>query len=287
MPNYLKFWGTRGSSSVSGENYREFGGNTSCLEICYEGRHVVIDAGTGILPLGKVLKKENVKEMDLFFSHAHWDHIIGLPFFDPIYDPEMKITIWSLENQKRPYHELLEEVFSWEFFPVKFKDLKSKIELRCMHFQKPVQLGNFTIESHKANHPSATCCFKFHFSRQKIAYVTDNELLPKFHGDIETVSPNETFGGILDFLKDCDIVIHECQYFPEEYTLKEGWGHSSVNNAAALMRHLKPPRWIIVHHDPGHSDKDLHRLRDLAEQLLKGYGVKVELLGDGAVLNLK
>ncbi len=142
MSKYLKFWGTRGSCPVSGESYGKFGGNTSCLEISYDDAHLIIDAGTGIRPLGEEISKRK-KPIHIFLSHTHWDHLVGLPFFDPLYETHAEITIWAPSENGKNCREIMEELLSVEFFPVAVEELKAKLHFHNIEEKKPIRIGPF------------------------------------------------------------------------------------------------------------------------------------------------
>lgn len=250
MANYLKFWGTRGSCPVSGPEYGEFGGNTPSLELHYEDTLIIFDAGTGIRPLGITLKE--VQKIDIFLSHFHWDHIVGFPFFEPIYEKGKEVTIWGPDTKHRTSKDLFSQLLGGEFFPIHIDQIQAKLNFKTITPGKPIQIGPITLDFHPANHPNHTVCFKIKTPKETIGYVTDNEI------DLEK---QESF---ISFFKGVDIFIHEAQYFPKEYEQKKGWGHSSLNNTIRLVDLVSPKRWIVTHYDPKHSDESLHNLENLA-----------------------
>lgn len=254
---YLKFWGTRGSCPTSGPEYIHFGGNTSCMEMLYENVHIIFDAGTGIRPLGKAFIKDNIKKTDLFISHTHWDHILGFPFFDPVYLSDASITIWTPPSVGRPSKELFNELLAPEFFPLQLSELKAKLQFKTFDDHSPIHMGPITLTFHKVNHPGAAYCFKIQTPHQTIGYTTDNEL-------IEPFGPQEH--SLIEFYRGCDLLIHEAQYFSEEYAKKKGWGHSSLFGAMKFVERTEAKRWLVCHHDPAHTDADLMRLAKLALQ---------------------
>ena len=264
---FLKFWGTRGSCPVSGPGYKRYGGNTCCLEVCYGDSHLVIDAGTGIRPLGEILSR---KKIDLFFGHTHWDHIIGLPFFDPLYQAGVEIIIWSPESEKS-CKEIFRSIFSSELFPVSFEEIYARIDFRTTHPKTPVSLGELSIDFHATHHPGGAFCFKIKTPRQTIGYVTDNEIFRGYHGSPEIVPAEivEPSLSLIDFLSECDLLIHEAQYSAEEYLDKEGWGHSSIENTALLIEKTKISNWLVTHHDPKHEDRKLNLAAKQAKKFLR------------------
>jgi len=284
MSKYLKFWGTRGSCPVSGGEFAEFGGNTSCLEVSYEGSHFIIDAGTGIRPLGaEILKKR--KKILLILSHTHWDHVMGFPFFAPLYDKDSEIDIWSPSENKKSCKVIFGELMSAEFFPVGLEQLKAKIQFHSIEFETPIRVGPLTIHFYRAHHPSLAYAFKIETPHQTIGYASDNEMCKGYHGDLSH-APEDP--GLVSFFSKIDFLIHEAQYFPEEYRKKVGWGHSSTLNAISLIQKTRVRKWLVVHHDPQHTDADLHRLAQYTQKTLQENRIPCEAqwIGDGRVFPL-
>jgi phosphoribosyl 1,2-cyclic phosphodiesterase len=270
MKKELKFWGTRGSCAVSGPQFSRFGGNTSCLEVRYEESLLILDAGTGILPLGKTLKEN--KKIDLFLSHFHWDHIIGFPFFEPLYHQDTHITIWAPQGHKKTIQELFQQLLAEEFFPIKLAELRAKLEFRPIQENHPFQTGPIRLDFHKVHHPGLTYGFKIHTPHQIIGYVTDDEI------------QLERSQALIDFYRGCDLLIHEAQYLPSEYVQKKGWGHTSLPEAIRFINAVKPGKWLVTHHDPSHTDEDLLSMQKEAQK--NQLCCPVEWIGDGYVLNL-
>ncbi len=259
-PLALTFWGTRGSHSISGPEFERFGGNTSCLEILHEKDRIIIDAGTGIHELGKKLRQEKVKKIDILISHTHLDHIIGFPFFEPIYDKEVKITVWGPVGFELSLQKIFESMLSPSFFPIGLNEISAQLEFKELNTEK-IAIGSFTVHSCYTYHPGATLGFRIDTPNHKIGYVTDNELFLGHVEDPSSLNPDHPHflphKDLYQFLKPCDTIVHEAQYFDFEYEAKVGWGHSCISNATSFLRHTNAKRWIVTHHDPNHTDKDL------------------------------
>ena len=287
----LTFWGTRGSCPVSGPEYQYFGGNTSCLEIRYENTHIIIDAGTGIRPLGEALVKQKKGPIHLFLSHTHWDHLIGFPFFKPLDEPDREITIWSPVGLWRSTKELFNQLLAPEFFPVRLSQIKAMVTFRSIEEKTPLQMGPITLDFHKTRHNGITFCFKIKTAHQTIGYVTDNEIFHGYQGVLDQIPQSilELDQSLIDFLSECDLLIHEAQYITKEYGGKIDWGHASLSNTIALIKITKIKHWIVSHHDPKHTDEDLKKLEKSASELLDKYKIdcKVQWIGDGFELSLK
>jgi phosphoribosyl 1,2-cyclic phosphodiesterase/ActR/RegA family two-component response regulator len=275
--SYIKFWGTRGSIPVSGSEYVRFGGNTICAEICYGKDRIIIDSGTGIRPLGSHLLNTSSKEFHLFLGHTHWDHITGFPFFYPIYDPEATVHIWAPVGFEKSTKELFTDIFAYAFFPVRLDEIKANLLFHDLRINGPVSIGNIQVEVAYAFHPGATFCFKITVGNKSFGYVTDNEMLMGYHGNPKDLAKGNPYlspyRSLIDFFQNCQFLVHEAQYSPIEYRTKVGWGHSSISNAAVLIREAGIKEWIITHHDPMHTDLDL----------LKKDQLQLDILEDGQI----
>lgn len=272
-PNsYIRFWGTRGSNSVSGHEFIRFGGNTSCLEVRHGEDLIIFDAGTGILPLGKELAKTKCKTFHIFLSHTHWDHITGFPFFEPVYDPEVQVVIWSPVGFEKSTKELFTEMLAYAYFPVRLEDIRAKISFNDLRDGHPVSIGDITVDSTYAFHPGSTLCFKIHVAGKTYVYATDNELFLGYHGNPNAVGKDhplaQSHQSLIEFFSGCDTWIHEAQYTPLEYQRRVGWGHSSISNAVIMCRFAGIEEWIVTHHDPKHTDELLLEKLELHKDIL-------------------
>jgi CheY-like chemotaxis protein len=262
--SYIKFWGTRGSNPVSGPDYVRLGGNTSCLEIRHGHDLIIVDAGTGIRPLGSIIDPNRPKHIHLLISHTHWDHLAGFPFFNPIYDPDCTITIMTPIGFEKTTRELFTEMLAHAYFPVRLNDIQATLIFKDIHEGVPFSIGHIDVNTHYAYHPGATLCFKFSIdNKSSFGYATDNEFLMGYHGNPHQIGKSHPlispYRSMIKFFSGCDFLVHEAQYTPIEYQRKVGWGHSSITNAAALILQTEIHEWIVTHHDPKHTDEDLLR----------------------------
>lgn len=286
--SYLKFWGTRGSNPVSGADYITFGGNTSCLEIRQGEDLIIIDAGTGIRPLGETLCNE--KTLHLFLSHTHWDHVTGFPFLQPLFNADCKVIIYSPVGFEKSTQELFTEMLAYAYFPVRLDDIKANLVFNDLRDHSPVSIGNVTIDSHYAYHPGSTLCFRIHMGDKTIGYATDNEMFLGYHGNPNSLGHDspliQAHASIIHFFEECDLFIHEAQYTPLEYQKRVGWGHSSISNASILAKYCKAKEWIVTHHDPKHSDADLHEKLQLHKDILADCHIPctVQMAYDGMII---
>lgn len=290
--SYLKFWGTRGSNPVAGIEYMHFGGNTPCLEVRNGEDLLIIDAGSGIRALGQDLGTQANIDLNILISHTHWDHLLGFPFFFPLYQPKRKICIFSPAGFEKNTSELFSDMLAYSYFPVAIDDIQSNLTFKNAKDSEVLTFGSITVSTHYAFHPGSTLCFKLQIGEKKIGYVTDNEFLLGCHLHPSKVEHQEDlftpYSSLIHFLKECDILIHEAQYTQEEYLSKEGWGHSSVYNACMLIKKANIKHWIVTHHDPKHSDDFLFEKEKFHREVLKElkHHCKVEFAYDGMILSL-
>lgn len=290
--NYFKFWGTRGSISVSGGEYTKFGGNTSCFELRYGKDLIIIDSGTGIRALGDKLIDERAHNIHLFISHTHQDHVLGFPFFKPLYFDQTQMHIYSPIGYEKHTKNLFTDMLAYSFFPVPLEQMQANIKFVDICDGDKIKVGNLTISMCYTYHPGATVGFKIKTPKQTIGYITDNEFLVGFHGHPNEITENhpilENHLNIINFLSDCDIIVHEAQYFPKEYLSRIGWGHSSMVNASILFKFIKCPSWIITHHDPRHTDQDLNYKAELHRKILSDAEIytHIRYAYDGMVIQI-
>lgn len=245
----LKLWGVRGSIPTPDAQNLGYGGNTSCIEIRLPNDDLVIfDAGSGIRNLGTQLQiapAPNSKQpVHLFFTHFHWDHIQGLPFFGPLYDPARSIRLYSA-----CYSGCLGDALAGQmadpYFPVKFDQAASKRKFVDLGAD-PIQIGNLTVQSFELNHPQGASGYRIESNGAVIVYATDRE-----HG-------HPRLDGVMrEFAYNADILIHDAQYTPEEYPRFKGWGHSTWKEAVNIAREVNVKQLILFHHDPSRDDQKL------------------------------
>lgn len=263
LDHYIRFWGTRGSTPVSGPEYYRFGGNTSCLEVRQGDDLIIIDAGTGIRPLGLELMRSKPKHIHIFISHYHWDHILGFPFFAPIFEQDCEISIWAPVGFDQTAEEIFHEILAPAFFPIRLDEILAKVHFNELRDLQRVVIGEIAVEVCHTYHPSATFGFKITTGGESFGYVTDNEIAMGYHGSPKEITRDhpvmEPHEQMIKFFKGCDLMIHEGQYSPQEYKRKSGWGHSSIANASLLIKYIEAKRWYVTHHDPNHTDEDLQK----------------------------
>lgn len=270
--NRFAIWGCRGSTPTPGAKFLKHGGNTSCFCVTYGDEQFIFDAGTGIRELGAEIMRGKRRRIHLFITHTHWDHIQGFPFFTPAYVPGFEITVWGAELFGKDLRSVFRGQLDRDYFPVQMEDMNSNLEFRHLP-TPPITIGSAKISWEYSQHPGATVGYKIDVGGLKIAWVPDNEFLQGYTGDPRAITRDHAliapYRKMIQFLSDVDVLIHEAQYSPDEYTSKIGWGHSSVSNACVLVKFAGVRRWIVTHHDPLADDDSLERKLSVTRRILK------------------
>ena len=260
----IKFYGTRGSIPICDSNFFEFGGNTTCLSIFNEDnrRLSVIDAGTGIRKLGQEIMggiyEQSNSTINLGFSHFHWDHIQGFPFFEPAYDQNTELNIIALGRDRpmKSLRELFEIQMQLQFFPVQIDNLGARIKF-IWHEGENLELGLAKITAQKHSHPGTCYSFRMQWKNKSIVICTDIE------------HPNGLDENIIELARGADILIHDAQYTSKELLNKKGWGHSSYEQAIEVAEKAEVRRLIMTHHDPDHDDAFLNKMEKHCQERYK------------------
>ncbi|MBI3152050.1 MAG: MBL fold metallo-hydrolase [Chloroflexi bacterium] len=264
----IKFWGVRGSYPTPGAGTVKYGGNTACVEINAGGRAIILDAGTGIIPLGRELvKTKRAGELLLLFSHLHHDHTQGFPFFVPAYIPNTKLHIYGPGGTPETMKHVLEHNQSSETFPISLRDMSASKDIQSVRESQVivwdedgVRVAESTsrlseeavvIRIHKSYaHPGGVYIYRITYQNKSVVYATDTE------GYIGTDRR------LVNFARDADVLIHDAQYSDEHYygclagfPSTQGYGHSTANMAAEVAASAETGQLILFHHDPSYADE--------------------------------
>jgi phosphoribosyl 1,2-cyclic phosphodiesterase len=273
----VTFWGTRGSIATPGPETNEYGGDTSCVAVMADSptQVLVLDAGSGIRRLGQSLPK-SVTRIDLLLSHLHLDHIIGIGFFAPLFEPDVSITIWG-PRSTTSLLDRLGRYLSPPLFPIRLRDVSAKLELR--ELAGSVVLGAFTVMAEPVIHPDPALGYRIESNGAVLAYLPDHEpaLGPSF-----PFTPQWTSGA--EVAQDADLLIHDAQYEPAEYQQHVGWGHTSVTDAVAFADLVGARTLALFHHDPTRDDAAVDAL--VAEAQRASKGVKVLAAREGSSIDV-
>jgi phosphoribosyl 1,2-cyclic phosphodiesterase len=260
----IKFWGTRGSIPVPGKNTNVYGGNTTCLELTLQSsRKVVIDAGTGIRALGEKLISGDARvDIHLLMTHIHWDHILGFPFFAPLYDPSTKIRIDGYPTCMKGLRSTFDSKMGDGFFPIKFDEIKAELKYLDHIKQDELEIDGTRVGSVPLQHPQGGFGFRFREGEKTLVFITDNELREDGWKDRQI----DTYA---EFSEKADLLIHDCQYTPQEIDSRVGWGHSDYQSVVDLAHRAKVKKLVLFHHDPSRKDPEVAAIKSQCEQLAK------------------
>jgi phosphoribosyl 1,2-cyclic phosphodiesterase len=279
-----RLWGTRGSIPISGPPFLRHGGNTPCIEVVADGHRIILDAGTGIYPLGQDLVKRGPATHHLFVSHTHWDHIQGFPFFTPIYVPGNVVHIYGPAEASSDLVHRFGDMMKHEFFPVALKDVGAKLHFHDLDDQSAIiAAGPLEVGWVATDHPCASAAFKIRTpSGRTVAYLSDNEFLKGYLGMPQDVPLRPDllvpYQRILEFVDNVDLLIAEAQYTDEEYAGRIGWGHSSLSSLCLLCKLTNIRKWVVIHHDPLHDDAFLDEKLVHTRQILRGLDWEMDVM---------
>ncbi len=250
----VRLWGVRGSLASPGADTARYGGNTSCVEVrAADGAVVILDAGTGIRPLGRALPS-SIRRVDLLLTHLHMDHIQGLGFFAPLFDPDVDVHLWGPPSATLSLRARLIRYLSPPLFPVHLRD----IEGLTLHevSDQAFRVGELEISAAPVCHPGPTVGYRITTPRGTLAYVPDHE--PAL--GVRSFPGAAAWTSGFAIAKDADLLIHDGQYGSAEYSQHVGWGHSAIEHALAFAALAKVAHLVTFHHDPAHDDDDIDRL---------------------------
>ncbi len=259
----VRFWGVRGSLASPGNGTLKTGGNTSCVEVKCADETVIFDLGTGLRPLGLALMKRAPVKASLFLSHYHWDHIAGLPFFAPAYDPKSELIIHGATRRGRDVRQILSGQMIDPYFPVDLGVLNAHLRFVTLQDGGLAHLGETTVRAAELNHPGGALGFRLEHGGRSRVYATDFE-----HG----TSADDR---LVELARGADLLVFDAQYTPAEYVgngamSKKGWGHSTYEVGAEIARRAGVKKLALYHHAPDRDDKGIEKLAALAKRLHPG-----------------
>jgi len=273
-------WGARGSIPVCGPEYVGYGGDTCCVEVRGAGDEpIIIDAGTGIRRLGAQLLKQGPVKAHLIFTHAHWDHISGFRFFEPVYHEttNLKVICWTFA----PYDvtEILGHTMAAPYFPVSLTELKSEITYPKVS-DEAFDLGGLNVASIPLSHPNGGMGYKFSQDGSSFVFLTDNELGFPHPNRVSTEK-------YLEFCQGADLLVHDAEYTPEEYEKVKGYGHSTYTEALDLALRAGVKRFALFHHNRDRTDQQIDNLVADCRARVGASGSDMEVLAMAVGLTLQ
>lgn len=290
----VRIWGCRGSYPVSGADFVRYGGNTSCIEVQVNDTLIVLDAGTGIRPLGQALCSPDshikTNRVHVFITHTHWDHIMGFPFFQPLRDIDTYLTVYGLRRSERPLEETLARSLGKPLFPIPFTSQPARTDFREVDFYTTFAIApDVQVTTARLNHPYRAVGYRISSPSGSLAYVTDTAPFDQILFGDEQVSwsreertldehSRETLQrmhqGVLDLMVGADWVIYDTMFEPEEYTKRPHWGHSTPDHAIGLAAQAQARHLILFHHDPHRTDREI----DAIEGRYRARAAEVDLM---------
>jgi len=247
----IRFWGTRGTRMVAGDGFSEYGRNTICVEVLCGDRILVFDAGSGIVGLGASIMLRGVTEFDLFLSHAHYDHVEGIPFFQPFYEKAFSVNVWSGQLKGiEMTREIVDGLMREPYFPIRQEKFQANLRYRQIEDYQIIDLGDgIEIATTRLHHPGGATGYRINFAGKSFAFVTDT-----------THAPNQRDNDIVSFLKGVDVFAYDCSYVDEEFPKFASFGHSTWEEASRLRQASGAKQMVGLHHMPFRNDADLGKI---------------------------
>ncbi len=269
----IRLWGTRGSLPVSGRQFQEFGGNTICVEMQCGSHRLIFDAGSGLREAGDALMAEGVSEIDIFFSHFHYDHVIGLPYFVPLYKSRAAVTLWSGHmGPKMTTRDMVRQLMRPPWFPVEPDICAARVETRDFHPGDALQpRPGITIKTASLVHPGGAVAFRVEWAGRSVVMVTDTEHTPGIFDPV-----------VLKLIDGCDLFLYDCTYLDSEMERYRGYGHSTWQQAVRLAKIGQTKSVGFIHHLPARTDDELLAIESQAQAEFPGSFVG----RDGQIIDL-
>ena len=268
----IKIWGSRGSIPVSGKEYLKYGGDTTCLEIrTKSGDIIIVDAGTGIRRLGNQLAEEKCRDLNFIFTHAHWDHLMGFPFFKPLYCKSTRILLHRCPYHSKFVETILSKLMAPPNFPVKYADITAQLSYpdACpLEFE----IGSVSVVPVALSHPNGGSGYKFIEDGRCFVFLTDNELGYIHPGGL-------AFGDYLEFARGADLLLHDAEYTPQEYKTFIDWGHSVYTDALDLAQKAGVKKLGLFHLNQERTDRQMDKIVKDCRDRIAAKGFNLECVG--------
>jgi phosphoribosyl 1,2-cyclic phosphodiesterase len=268
-----------------------YGGNTSCVEVRGDnGEAIVLDAGTGMRPLGVRMSEEGVHKIHVFLTHLHMDHLQGLGFFRPLFNPDAEVHVWGPPSPVQSLRDRIATYMSPPLFPVRLADIPCHLTFHDAPTE-PIQIGDVTVRASLVTHQGPTVGYRIEEAGRALVYLPDHE--PSIGIDL-MLQPSDWISGH-ELAYGADVLLHDAQYGDDEYTRHIGWGHSAIAHVVAFAQKAAVERLVLFHHDPYHTDDELEELNEAARRIWGGdgddcvcsawEGMRIDVAPDGVALD--
>ena len=263
----IKFYGVRGSVPTPGPATVRYGGNTSCIEVRTEGQIIILDAGTGLRLLGRDLQAEFAHQpldLTLLLTHTHWDHIQGLPYFLPVYQPQNQLRILGPEGARISLENVLSTQFESPYFPIGLRQVPANIKIEEFK-DLTFCLGSVQVQAFFAFHPGICVGYRLSMAGTSLAFFPDNEIRQAPNRPAAAKGAGRKFARaenqkLAEFLRGTEVLIMDTQYDRAEYEQHMGWGHGCLDDVVALASEAEVKRLFLFHHDPDHDDDKISQM---------------------------
>lgn len=275
------FWGVRGSTPCPCDENRRYGGNTACVSLEAPGEDpLVLDLGTGLRFWGETQPQDGTFRGTAFLTHVHWDHVCGLPFFVPTLKPGAHLDVYGPTTDGVSLAEAFDGLMRPPYFPVRYTDLLGSIEFHDLD-DGDVSVGGAKVFSRPVPHTGRTNGYRVEWDGATVAYVSDHQSPGGADGEAGTVDE-----AVLELCDGADILIHDAQYWSEEWPAKRDWGHCSVDYAVRVAKEAGVRRLVLFHHDPAHGDDEVDRILEHARRLAGSGLEEIIAAAEGMTISL-
>ena len=292
----IKFWGTRGSLPVPGPTTVRYGGNTTCISVYTDdGEVLILDAGTGIRPLGEQLARGPAVTCSLFISHTHWDHIHGLPFFWPLFDERNHVDVHGAFDPvtKKSIKSLLANLMEYPHFPIRINELEASVDYRTLTEGQPIQVGSATVTTVHMHHTALTYGFRVECGGRTMFFTADHEPFRNTYepgheryAEYQRIVDRDN-EGIRRQIEGADLLIADSAYTTEEYTAgRAGWGHSTHEQSVALARTAGVARLYMTHHEITRTDDELDSILQRLRHEHQDADLEINMASEGLAIEL-